>query len=494
MNRAAAIGLTLVERRLREVGLLVAGALADTAVHGVSDDSRTVRPGDLFCAWKGTAFDAHDFVPAAARAGASAALVERPVPGAGIPQVVVRDGREAAAIGAAFVFGDPQSALVLAGVTGTNGKTTTVWIVRHLLGARWRAASIGTLGVLLEDGSLLEGSERLTTPGPVDLARTLRLLADRGVQCVAMEVSSHALDQKRVHALQFAAAVFTNLTRDHLDYHGTIERYRDAKLLLAAQLAPAGGAAVNATERAWDRVADMAPRVLRFAIGAKADLVASGITPGEHGCRFDCKYGGRTVTASLPLAGAFNVENAIAAISACLVLDMELEETCARLATLPQVPGRLERLTERPFVVLRDYAHTPDALSRALRAARPLARGRLIVVFGAGGDRDRGKRPLMGEAAASLADVVIVTSDNPRTEDPASIIDEIVAPLLPERAQRVTDRREAIATALTLARPGDVVMLAGKGHETYQVIGTTRIPFDESVIVRDWLAKGGVAQ
>ena len=493
MNRAAALGLEMVERRLREAGLLVNGVQGDTRLYGVSDDSRTVRPGDLFCAWRGTSFDAHEFVGAAARAGAVAALVERPVADAAIPQLVVRDGREAAAIGAALVFGDPQSALVLAGVTGTNGKTTSVWILRHLLGLRWRAASLGTLGVILEDGSVLEGSERLTTPGPVELARTLRQLADRGVECLAMEVSSHALDQKRVHALPFDVAVFTNLTRDHLDYHGTLERYRAAKLSLATQLRPGGGAAINAGDVAWAPVPAIASRVLRFGIEADADLVAKHVKLGEYGCRFDCSYHGTTVEVSVPLVGSFNVENALAAVAGCLVLDFELEQTCARLATVPQVPGRLERLVEQPFIVLRDYAHTPDALARALRAARPLAKGRLIVVFGAGGDRDRGKRPLMAEAAAANADVVIVTSDNPRTEDPDAIIDEIVAPLPESRRLRMTDRREAIAAALRTAHPGDVVLLAGKGHETYQVIGTTRIPFDEKIIVQELLMSGGTA-
>ncbi len=491
MNRAAGLDLTMIERRLREAGLLVRSAPAATHIRGVTDDSRTVRPGDLFCAWRGTSTDAHDYVGAAARAGAAAALVERPVDEVTIPQLVVRDGREAAALGAAMVFGDPQRSLVLAGVTGTNGKTTSVWILRHLLGVRWRAASLGTLGVILEDGTVLEGSERLTTPGPVELARTLRLLADRGIECVAMEVSSHALDQKRVHALPFDVAVFTNLTRDHLDYHGTLERYRAAKLQLATRLRAGGGAAVNAAEPAWAAVPGLTPRVLRFAIDGQADLVGTRVRATERGSDFDCSFAGTTVPATVPLIGSFNVENALAAVAACLVLGLDLEDVCARLAGVPQVPGRLERLVEQPFTVLRDYAHTPDALGRALRALRPFTRGRLIVLFGAGGDRDRGKRPLMAEAAAANADVVIVTSDNPRTEAPDAIIDDIAQALPEGRCVRVTDRREAIAAALRMAAPGDVVLLAGKGHETYQIIGTTRIPFDEKVIVRELISASG---
>jgi UDP-N-acetylmuramoyl-L-alanyl-D-glutamate--2,6-diaminopimelate ligase len=490
MNLGSAITLEIVTRRLRETGLLVSPAHGDTIVRGVSDDSRSTRSGDLFFAWQGTAVDSHEYVAAAARAGAVAAIVERPVSGVAIPQVIVRDGRAAAAIGAAFVYGDPQTTLRFAGCTGTNGKTTTVWVLRHLLSAHYRTASIGTLGVILDDGKLLEGSENLTTPGPVELARVLRELADRGVEAVAMEVSSHALDQRRVDAVPFDVAVFTNLSRDHLDYHETFERYLEAKLRLTRLLKPNGIAAVNAGESSWRGVGLHSPRILNFGIERNADVVASRIEAGERGTDFDCTFSGRTMRVTMPLIGLFNVENALGAITACLGMDLDFEPAAERLATVPQVPGRLERLVDEPFVVLRDYAHTPDALERALKTLRPITRGRMIVLFGAGGDRDRGKRPLMGAIAGSNADVVIVTSDNPRTEDPDSIIDEIVAGV-PGEYVRITDRRAAIASALTMAGPDDVVLLAGKGHETYQILGREKVSFDERAIVQQLLAASG---
>lgn len=486
MNLGAAISLEIVTRRLRETGLLVAPAATDAVLSGVTDDSRKTRDGDLFCAWRGTSIDSHDFLAAAAGAGAAAALVERPVENVEIPQVVVSDGRSAAAIGAALIFGDPQNALRFAGCTGTNGKTTTVWILRHLLSARYRTASIGTLGVILENGRPLEGSENLTTPGPVEIARVLRQLVDRGVEAIAMEVSSHALDQRRVDALQFDVAVFTNLSRDHLDYHQTFERYLEAKLRLADRLKTNGVAAINAGDPVWESAAQRAPRLIRFSVGFQADVVATSIEPGERGTSFLCTYSGKSMRANLPLIGQFNVENALGAVAACLGLGFGLGEAVHGLASVPQVPGRLERLADEPFTVLRDYAHTPDALERALQTLLPITRGRLIVLFGAGGDRDRGKRPLMGEVASRHADLVIVTSDNPRTEDPDAIIDDIVTGMSPGYL-RVTDRREAIARALQSARKGDVVLLAGKGHETYQIIGRDRIVFDERAIVTEWL-------
>ena len=490
MNRGDAITLEIVTRRLREKGLLIAPAVTDTPIHGVSDDSRSAHEGDLFCAWHGTAYDSHDFVAAAAKAGAVAAIVERQVASVAIPQVVVSDGRRAAAVGAAIVYGDPQTHLRFAGCTGTNGKTTTVWILRHLLSARYRTASIGTLGVVLEDGRPLEGSENLTTPGPVELARVLRRLVDHGIEAVAMEVSSHALDQRRVDAVAFDVAVFTNLSRDHLDYHQTFDRYLEAKLILADRLQAGGVAAVNAADPAWHDVGQRAPRTLRFAIEQSADVVAAALEPADRGTSFTCSYAGKSVRADLPLIGQFNVENALGAVSACLGLGFDFVETVNRLATVPQVPGRLERLTDEPFIVLRDYAHTPDALERALQTLRPITRGRLIVLFGAGGDRDRGKRPLMGSVASRDADVAIVTSDNPRTENPDAIIDEIATGMQPGRFTRITDRRNAIASALAMAAPGDVVLLAGKGHETYQVLGREKVPFDERQIVRELLKPG----
>jgi UDP-N-acetylmuramoyl-L-alanyl-D-glutamate--2,6-diaminopimelate ligase len=489
------VRLSAIAGRLRAAALLVAAPAADDPViTGVAADSRLLRAGDLYCAWRGTTSDAHDYLAAAAAAGAAAALVERSVAEVDLPQLVVRDGRRAAAVGAAVVYGDPQSALRTVGVTGTNGKTTTVWILRHLLSAHYPTASLGTLGLILENGESLPGSEALTTPGPVELAATLHFLVQRDVQAIAMEVSSHALEQGRVHALDFDVAIFTNLSRDHLDYHGTFEAYLEAKLLLGEMLRPGGTAVVNADDPAWSKLVAPERRALRFAEQADADLRAENVELGAFGARFDCVYSGQRATVSLPLIGAFNVHNALAAVAALLALGFPLDETAVRLGSVPQVPGRLERIATAPCAVLRDYAHTPDALERALAALRPLTPGRLIVLFGAGGDRDRGKRPLMGAVAQRQADIAIVTSDNPRTEDPASIIEEIEAGMDAGRHVRLVDRRAAIAHALSIATAEDVVLLAGKGHETYQIVGHEKHPFDEREIVGALLAgrRGGV--
>ncbi|HEX7088600.1 MAG TPA: UDP-N-acetylmuramoyl-L-alanyl-D-glutamate--2,6-diaminopimelate ligase [Longimicrobiales bacterium] len=487
---ARAFRLSDVVSRLDAKGLLVAAPGVDPEVTGIVDDSRQVRAGDLFCAWVGTNADAHRFLPAAEAAGAAAALVEREVPDARLPLVVVRDGRRAAAEAAMVAFGDPAASLLLAGVTGTNGKTTTVWLLRHVLAGGRPSASLGTLGVIGADGAPVPGTESLTTPGPVQLARTLRELVDAGVRAVAMEVSSHALDQGRVSGLRFDAAVFTNLSRDHLDYHGTVEAYRDAKLSLAGLLRAGGVVVYNADEPAWAALPARVSRALSFSVGGTADVHAVNLEIGPQGARFDLVAAGQAAPVVLPLLGAFNVQNALGAAGAALGLGIPLEEVAARLRTVPQVPGRLERIADSPCPVLRDYAHTPDALERVLAALRPLVKGRLIVVFGAGGDRDRGKRPLMGAAVQRYADVPIVTSDNPRTEAPEAIIDDIVTGMSGDYVREV-DRRRAIALALSMARADDVVLLAGKGHETYQVVGTEKRPFDEREIVRALVASGG---
>jgi UDP-N-acetylmuramoyl-L-alanyl-D-glutamate--2,6-diaminopimelate ligase len=477
-----AVALSSIVARLERDGLLVDAPAALVGVQNITDDSRAVAPGDLFCAWAGTSTDAHEFVAAAQAQGAVAALVERRVEGVTIPQVLVSHGRHAAASAAQAFFADPQDQLTIVGVTGTNGKTTTVWMLRHLLSANRPAASIGTIGVVLEDGTVLPGSERLTTPGPVDLVRIMRLLADRGVSALAMEVSSHALHQGRVSSLHFDVAVFTNLTRDHLDYHGTMESYLAAKRSLVTLLRPNGCAVINADDTAWAGLDAESPRARTFSVNGQADVGCDAVRLGTFGSRFTLHAGGEAADAHLPLLGDFNVSNALAAAAACLALGYPLDAVARALETVPQVPGRLERIADEPCSVLRDYAHTPDALTRVLTTLRPLTDGRIIVVFGAGGDRDRGKRPMMGAAAQAGADVVIVTSDNPRTEDPDRIIDDITAGMHTGYI-RITDRREAIARALHTCSANDIVLLAGKGHETYQVIGREKRPFDERAIV-----------
>jgi UDP-N-acetylmuramoyl-L-alanyl-D-glutamate--2,6-diaminopimelate ligase len=470
---------------LARAGVLrdVTGAMPNELT-GITDDSRQVGAGGLFIAVRGTARDGHDFLPAlAGRAGA--AIVED-ASRTTLPAFVVSDARRAAPIAGAAAYGEPGRSLQLVAVTGTNGKTTTVGMLRHLLdGDTGRAASVGTLGVLVgSEGTPQAGGGGLTTPGPVELQRVLRALVDAGVTRVAMEVSSHSLDQRRVDGLAFEAAVFTNLTRDHLDYHGTMEAYVAAKARLIDYLTPTGAAVINADDPAW-RVLAEAPRQVRFSLaGNNADVRASAVRSTPRGSEWQLEAAGSRAEVRLPLVGDFNVANALGAAAAAWALGMHGDDIARRLSTLPQVPGRLERIYERP-TVLRDYAHTPDALERALMAVRPFAERRMIVVFGCGGDRDRGKRPQMGAIAERLADHVIVTSDNPRTEDPDRIIDDIEAGMRGTNHERITDRHDAIARALTIATPDDVIVLAGKGHETYQIRGTIAYPFDEREIVRE---------
>ena len=476
--------LAAVIDALRQAGLLLAAPGPPVSVTHLTADSRAVVPGSLFLAVPGTQADGHAFVADALARGAAMVLVERPMTDA-VPQLVVRDARAAAVIAARAWYGDPSASMVLVGITGTNGKTTTTGIMRHLLNRRGDAGSIGTLGAFDGRGTpvpSLAGS--LTTPGPVDLQATFAALGERGVARVAMEASSHSLDQGRLDGLLFQGAVFTNLTRDHLDYHRTMEAYLAAKLRLLGLLAPGATVAVNADDRAWGTIPPSAGRI-SFGMGPGADLRATDLVLSAEGSRFmiDGRFGRHEV--SLPLPGEFNVANALGAAACALGLGQSVDEVAERLTTAPQVPGRMERLATRPCAVLRDYAHTPDALARVLRSLRPLTPGRLVVVFGCGGDRDRGKRPLMGQVVAELADLAIVTSDNPRTEDPGRILDEILAGMPGRDHLRITDRREAIGRALELAGGGDTILLAGKGHEDYQIIGTTKYPFDEGRIVRE---------
>jgi UDP-N-acetylmuramoyl-L-alanyl-D-glutamate--2,6-diaminopimelate ligase len=480
--------LEAVAAELDAAGVLVErrGSLPTEATD-ISDDSRRVARGALFVAVRGTERDGHDFLDAAAAAGAAAAVVEEPAR-TSLPALVVRDSRRAAALAAVAALGRPAESVRLAGVTGTNGKTTTVNMLRHLLaepGAR--SASIGTLGVLLgSEGTPIPGGEGLTTPGPIELQRLFRALVDGGVASVSMEVSSHALQQRRIEGLSFDVAVFTNLTRDHLDYHGTMDGYLAAKTQLADYLRPHGVLVVNADDPAWRALPGGRRRVSFSVRPGGAEAHASDIRYGTRGSSWTLALGGEEARVRLPLLGDFNVANALAAAAAAWAMGLSAERIAERLASVPQVPGRLEKISDAPMV-LRDYAHTPDALEGALCAVRPFAAGQLIVVFGCGGDRDRGKRPVMGEIAERLADKVIITSDNPRTEDPERILDDIAQGLRRGDYERIEDRREAIARALSIAGRDDVILLAGKGHETHQIRGTEKLPFDERVVVRELL-------
>ena len=471
---------------LRDAGLLVdvRGSLPEF-ISAVDDDSRQVVAGSLFIAIKGSERDGHDYLDRARAAGATMAVVENPAR-TELPAIVIRDGRRAAAVVASAAHDWPARQLHLTGITGTNGKTTTAHIVRHLLDTpRSRAASIGTVGVLIgSNGVPHDDDTGLTTPGPVQLQRLLRELVDSGVGQVAMEVSSHALHQQRVGGVEFDTVVFTNLSRDHLDYHKTMEGYRDAKARLLDYLAPHGTLVVNLDDTAWKTLSTERRRVSFSTRVPTAEVNAQHVEFTPRGSRWTLVVAGERHPVKLPLIGDFNVSNALAAAAAAYTLGLPVATIAARLATVPQVPGRLEVVHEHP-TVLRDYAHTPDALERALQAVRPFTQGRLIVVFGAGGDRDRGKRPQMGAIAERLADHAIVTSDNPRTENPEAILDEIEAAMPGTNHERIEDRREAINHALGMAERDDVVLLAGKGHETYQIRGTEKLPFDERAIVSE---------
>jgi UDP-N-acetylmuramoyl-L-alanyl-D-glutamate--2,6-diaminopimelate ligase len=467
---------------LRRADLLLSAPGEGPAPTGIVMDSRAVGRGQLYVAVRGSQADGHRFVPDAVKRGAAAVVVEQ-VSGAAAAEIVVRDSRRAALVLGAAWYEHPGRRLTLVGVTGTNGKTTTTGLIRHLLDRDGDSGSIGTLGAFDGRGEPVSSTAgSLTTPGPIDLQATLAAMLGRGCTTVTMEASSHSLDQGRLDGLTFAAGVFTNLTRDHLDYHHSMEAYLGAKLRLGDLLAQDGVEVVNLDDDAW-RALPARHRRITFGLHPAADLHGSGVVLDASGSRFRVSGCFGTAEVSLPLLGDFNVANALAAGACALGLGRSLREVVDRLAIAPQVPGRMERIAERPCTVLRDYAHTPDALERALATLRPLTGGRLIVVFGCGGDRDRGKRPLMGRIAAELADLAVVTSDNPRTEDPGTIIDEIEQGMGDIPHRRAVDRLEAIRQALAEGRAGDTLLLAGKGHETYQVLGTERVSFDEREIV-----------
>ena len=473
---------------LRRNDLLVAAPAVSPTLTGLGVDSRSISPGMLYIAVRGSQADGHRFVADSVQRGAAAVLVET-AQQTSVPEVLVRDSRRAALVLGAAWYGHPGRCLTLIGVTGTNGKTTTTGLIRHLFNERESAGTIGTLGAFDgRDQSITSTAGSLTTPGPIDLQATLGAMVKRGVTHVAMEASSHSLDQGRLDGLTFAAGVFTNLTRDHLDYHGTMEAYLASKLRLSSLLGLRGIEVVNLDEDVWLAMPPRTPR-LTFGSHPGADVRASEIVLDASGSRFrlDGRFG--PAEASLPLLGDFNVANALAAVATALGLGLGLTDVVGRLAQSPQVPGRMERISDVPCIVLRDYAHTPDALERALTSLRPLTAGRLIVVFGCGGDRDRGKRPLMGRIAAELSDIAIATSDNPRTENPDSILDDIEQGMAGMPHVRISDRLAAIHAALDQGRPGDTILLAGKGHETYQVLGTEKIAFDERVIVQQAVSR-----
>jgi UDP-N-acetylmuramoyl-L-alanyl-D-glutamate--2,6-diaminopimelate ligase len=477
-------------------------ALPDAELRGdggveISDlayDSRLVGPGTLFFCVPGARTDGHDFAPRAVESGAAALVVERPLE-LGVPELQVSDARAAMAPLAVRFCGDPTAELRVAGITGTNGKTTTAFLLREVL--EGAGIQTGLLGTVKQIVGGTESEVVRTTPEAIDLQRTFRRMLESGDRACAMEVSSHALALRRTDGIRFEVAVFTNLTQDHLDFHADMNDYFAAKRMLFAPAYGPGPATsvVNGDDASGRRLAEEIDCVTFSASGAAADYRATEVRFNASGSSFTCHSPSGEVEVSLPLPGHFNVENALATIAAADALGVGPERAAGALARSGRVPGRLEPVVEgQPFAVLVDYAHTPDSLENVLRAARRLTAGRLVCVFGCGGDRDREKRPLMGRIGAELSDLCVVTSDNPRSEEPEAIIAEILTGIPGgAEAENVVvepDRRAAIRLALERAGEDDTVVIAGKGHEQGQEFESGRkIPFDDRDVAREELRR-----
>jgi UDP-N-acetylmuramoyl-L-alanyl-D-glutamate--2,6-diaminopimelate ligase len=485
--------MTLAQLQGRGVGGRISGSAAQR-VTGVQHDSRRVAPGDLFVAVRGETHDGVGFVDDAISRGAAAVAAEEPMP-IGVPQITVDNARLALGRAAELVYGSPTSSLHTVGITGTNGKTTTA----HLLRAAIESDG-GTAAVIGTTGWLFTGSERPavhTTPEADDISRFAREVLDGGATHLVLEVSSHGLALHRVDALRFEVAAFTNLSRDHLDFHQTLEAYFEAKARLFTELAP-GWAVIHVDDPFGDRLAArVSTRLIRCSrlADSDAEIHARAWSITRDGIRAEVRTPEGTVDLQSPMLGEHNLENLLVALGCAYALGLDLQRVASAWRSVAGSPGRLERVPHPGDVtVLVDYAHTPDALERIVETMRPFTPNRLIVVFGAGGDRDKGKRPRMGRAAMEGADLCIITSDNPRSEDPLRIAEEVedgakqtgAARMEPSDLVAATrgycvlvDRREAIRCAIAAARPGDTVILAGKGHETHQVIGTRRTHFDD---------------
>jgi UDP-N-acetylmuramoyl-L-alanyl-D-glutamate--2,6-diaminopimelate ligase len=459
----------------------------DTDVVALAYDNRAVKPGTLFFCVPGFTRDGHDFAADAVARGAAALVVQRPL-GLGVPEVIVDDVRAAMARAAARLHGDPTAELAVVGITGTSGKTTTTHVVRHLLEAAGRPC--GLMGGVTW---VVGGEERpamLTTPEAIDLQATFRTMLDAGDRACAMEVSSHALELRRVDGVRFAVAAFTNLTQDHLDFHADMEAYFAAKERLFREFDVRRRIVV--VDDIWGRrLADGLDDAVTVSLEGAADWRAVDLRIDIGGSTFTVRSPGGEAAVELPLRGRFNAANALVAMAAGDALGLELAQMTEALRSVNAVPGRVQAVDEgQEFAVLVDYSHKPGALEKVLASARELATGRVIAVFGAGGDRDRAKRPLMGEVAARLADVAIVTSDNPRSEPPEAIIDEIFTGIPADafHVKREVDRRAAIEQAVALAEADDVVVIAGKGHERGQEFeGGRKEPFDDVEVAREAL-------
>lgn len=475
----------------------------DIEVRGIHYDSRKIQRGDLFVAIKGTLADGHKFIDTAITNGAKAVVIENDavLPDsffmhAGVVKIVVGDTRRALAIISGNFFGHPARKLKLIGVTGTNGKTTTTYLIKQLLESspslRGKVGMIGTIEYIIGDEHI---PATHTTPESLELNRLFVQMVEKKCTHVVMEVSSHSLHQNRVHGLEFAAAVFTNLTQDHLDYHGTMERYFASKKILFDNL-PVSSSAVTNADDGWGLkiVRNTSGSTLTYGIVRNSDVHATNISLSIDSTKFVIEHQTEKMEIHSQLVGRFNVQNILAACSVGIALGIPKPAIRSGVASLTSVPGRFERvISPAGWSAIIDYAHTPDALEKCLSTIHdvlpPNRSNKIITVFGAGGDRDKTKRPLMGKVVDTLSDVIIVTSDNPRTENPHAIIDDVSAGI--QRKENVytdVDRRSAITKALTMAQRGDVVLIAGKGHEDYQVIGTTKHHFSDREVVGEVIA------
>ncbi len=468
---------------------------------GCACDSRHVKPGNIFVAIEGERYDGHDFIAHAIAQGCTAVVSERPLSELAVPTIEVPNARDAFGRLCHALAGNPSEKVKLIGVTGTNGKTTTSCLIAGVLSrAGYKVGVLGTLGYF--DGN--DADDALWTTPPADhLAGWLARMVHNGCSHAVMEVSSHALDQRRVAGVRFDAACVTNITHDHLDYHGSLADYRMSKARLLRQLPPEGLAVINADDPVSTAyLKEIDGPVLTVGIHAPAEITASPLEQHINEQTFLLSAGSETVPVRTRMIGTHHLYNCLVAAAVGLSYEIDLVTIARGLEAAGHVPGRLERIEcGQPFGVFVDYAHTPDAIEQVLQTLRNVTRGRLICVFGCGGDRDRQKRPLMGQIARQMADCLIVTSDNPRTEDPEAIIADILPgvgdgrdggshkrpPTSAADVRIVVERNEAICEALAMAQPGDCVLIAGKGHENYQVIGHRRIPFDDAEAAREWL-------
>ncbi|MFV0442205.1 MAG: UDP-N-acetylmuramoyl-L-alanyl-D-glutamate--2,6-diaminopimelate ligase [Planctomycetaceae bacterium] len=462
---------------------------ADIVISTATDRSGDCTPGCLFAALPGTNVHGRAFVTDAVERGATALLTDTPLPHVHLPQCIVADARAAYSRLCHSLAHWPSRRLGVAGVTGTNGKTSTAWLVRSILDSSQRRCGL-TGTIEYSDGFNVDPAP-LTSPDPRTLTRYLARARDNDCSHFALELSSHALDQGRASGLLLDAAIVTNITQDHFDYHGTFDAYRDAKARIAGYLKRGGTLILNSDDPGSLSVMGFTPgsaRCLTFGIAEPADVQATQLELGPDGCRFTVTAGTESARFETSLVGQHNVANCLAACCAGLHFGLSLQEIAVGIAALRCIPGRMQSINcGQPFRLFVDYAHTADALRRTIAAARQLATGRVICLFGAGGDRDRSKRPEMGRAGAT-ADVVVLTSDNPRGEDPQSILYDVLSGCVAAKVHVDPDRERAIAWAIHQARPGDVLVVAGKGHETVQIIGRDRIPFDDAALCRKYLA------